>query len=108
MKVLRLLVCLLAAVALAAPPLATQATPQAHPAGMDCHGPGDDRDHNHDHGHDNAKHTSHGCCPSMNGSLAVLAVAEIELAVQAIDHSPRASFVLSGLIPTKDPPPPRV
>lgn len=106
MKVLRLLVCLLAAVALAAPPLAAQATPQARPAGMDCHGQGHDRGPDHDQG--NAKHTSHSCCPSMNGSVAVLATAEIELAVQRLDRSPRASFALCGLIPAKDPPPPRV
>jgi hypothetical protein len=103
MRFARLLVCLVAVLALAASPMAVHAAPlpQQH-ADMDC------SHHSPDGDHGAAKNLSHSCCPSMNAGWAVIAAGIVEPIATFVDRSPRASFVLSGVIPAKDPPRPRV
>jgi hypothetical protein len=104
---LRLLVWLIALVALVAPPgltLHAAAAPAAQ-AMADCpdHAP----PHCPDEG--TAKHAASACCPMMAGAVALLstaAVIEAPFAPAAIAALPVRS--LSGRTFTKDPPPPRV
>ncbi len=93
-------------VALIAPPgLTLHAAAASAPAMMDCpdHAPPPCPDQG------TAKHAASTCCPMMAGAVALLSPAlaiEAPFAVAAIAASQSRS--LSGRIPTKDPPPPRV
>ena len=107
---LRLLVWLTALVALAAPPgltLHAMAAPAGAAASVDCpdHAPPPDPCP----ADGTAKHAASTCCPLMAGAVALLTPAmtiEAPFAFTAVAASPARS--LSGRIPTKDPPPPRV
>ena len=104
---LRLLVWLIALVALAAPPgltLHAAAAPAAQ-AMADCpdHAPPPCPDEG------TAKHAASTCCPMMAGAVALLSpatVIESPFVLAAVAASPVPS--LSGRTFTKDPPPPRV
>jgi hypothetical protein len=104
---LRILVWLIALVALAAPPSLTlhgAAAPTAR-AMADCpdHAPPPCPDEG------TAKHAAHTCCPLMAGAVALLSpetIIEAPFAVSVVAASPVRS--LSGRTLTKDPPPPRV
>jgi hypothetical protein len=101
------LVWLIALVALVAPPgltLHAAAAPAAQ-AMADCpdHAPPPCPDEG------TAKHAAHTCCPLMASAVALLSPAiaiDAPFAFTAIAAPPVRS--LSGRIPTKDPPPPRV
>ena len=116
MKLPRLLLCLLAAVALALPPIgvhaaAGHASAAVH-ADMECphHAPAPGHgDSSHgDANHGDAKSIAQNCCPSAPFGWAVMAAGAPALAAAAVDRSPRAGFALQGFISAKDPPPPRV
>jgi hypothetical protein len=96
MRFLRILVCLIAVVALAAPPVAVHAAPPVAHADMDCS----------DHG--DAKHSMGACCPMVVIGYAVVPTAPAEAPIQTVDRLLGASSALDGLIFTQDPPPPRV
>jgi hypothetical protein len=104
----RLLVWLIALAALVVPPgltLHAMAAPATEAMAVDCH------DHAPppcpDEG--SAKHAASTCCPLMAGAVALLSPVTAVEAPMAFDAPamPRVRS-LSGRIPTKDPPPPRV
>ena len=105
----RLLVWLVALVALIAPPGATLHA-LAMPAGqavVDCSEHVPPPDPCPDQG--TAKHAASACCPLMSGAVALLPPpAEIETPVLFDVHLSLRVRSLVGRIFTKDPPPPRV
>jgi hypothetical protein len=110
MSRLRILVWLIALVALVAPPgmtLHALAAPAAGAVAVDCHDHAPPPDPCPDDG--SAKHAASTCCPLMAGAVALLSsmtAVEVPFAFDA--HLMPRVRSLSGLIPTKDPPPPRV
>jgi hypothetical protein len=110
MKTVRILVWLLAALALAMPPVAVQAAPvtwhaESHHADSQ-HANGQHADGKCAH-HGAAKHVGHLCCMSVTPCILALVEASVVPAVP-VDRPVTGSFVLHGLTFTKDPPPPRV
>jgi hypothetical protein len=105
MKAVRILVWLLAALALAVPPVAVQATPVAwhaashHSDGQPANGKCGD--------HGDAKQVVNLCC--MTVAPCILATATMSIApTSPVDRPATASSTLRGLTYAKDPPPPRV
>jgi hypothetical protein len=110
MKVVRILVWLFAALALAMPPVAVQAAPVTWHAGSHHadgqHADGQDAGGKCAH-HGAAKHVGNLCC--MSAAPCVLAVAEASIVPMApVDRSVTGGVMLHGLTFTKDPPPPRI
>jgi hypothetical protein len=105
----RLLVWIIAALALLVPPgMAIQATAPAGQAAMvDCPGHAPPVDPCPDH--DTAKHAAGACCPLMSGAVVLLPATVANRAV-ALSHAPRRVPAprLIGRLFTQDPPPPRV
>ncbi|HYC66383.1 MAG TPA: hypothetical protein VEC14_16760 [Reyranellaceae bacterium] len=113
MKLARLLVWLLAAVALAAPPAMSRddvhaAMPHAESAKSDCHDSAPPPpDPCPDAG--TGKHAAATCCPLMGGTVAVMPAATGATSRPEFhDRVVSASRHLVGLTYAKDPPPPRV
>jgi hypothetical protein len=108
MSRLRLLVWLVALMALVAPPGMTihaMAAPQA--SSVDCpdHAPPPDPCPSEG----TAKHAANTCCPLMSGAVALLPAATgIERPVLFAVDLPLHGRSLVGHVSTKDPPPPRV
>ena len=110
---LRALLWLVAAFAVALAPAFDRGDAKAqthHAAGAvpDCHdhAPPPPPDPCSDHG--TAKHAAGECCPMMVGAVAVLSLSSADQA-RPIEPAPPAVTArhLTGLSPTKDPPPPR-
>lgn len=106
---MRLLVWLLALVALIAPPgmSAHAMAPAAHLSSVDCpdHAPPPDPCPSEG----TAKHAASACCPLMAGAVALLPPpASVDKRIHF--HAPALEIVrnLVGRLFTKDPPPPRV
>jgi hypothetical protein len=105
----RLLVWLIAAVALLVPPGLTvhAMAPAGQAASVDCpdHAPPPDPCPEHD----TAKHAAGACCPMMSGAVALLpaTIASGE-AVPAQAPPQVRSPSLTGRLFTQDPPPPRI
>ena len=108
MKLARLLVWMVALVALMAPPAMTlHAMMPAHAVSMDCpdHAPPPDPCPSHD----TAKHAAGDCCPLMAGTVALLPqppAIDIRSLFQALIAE--RSRHLAGQTFSQDPPPPRV
>jgi hypothetical protein len=105
----RLLVWMIAMLALLAPPgmIAHAMAPAGHAATVDCPGHAPPPDPCPDH--DTAKHAAGACCPLMSGAVALLpaAIASGETASSPAPRLVRAPSLI-GRIVTQDPPPPRV
>jgi hypothetical protein len=105
----RLLVWMIAVVALLAPPgvIVHAMAPAGHAAMADCPGHAPPPDPCPDH--DTAKHAAGACCPLMSGAVALLPATVANRAV-ASSYAPRRVPAprLIGRLFTQDPPPPRV
>jgi hypothetical protein len=105
----RLLVWMIAMLALLAPPgmIAHAMAPAGQAAMADCPGHAPPPDPCPDH--DTAKHAAGACCPLMSGAVALLpaAIASSETASSPAPRLVRAPSLI-GRIVTQDPPPPRV
>ena len=105
----RLLVWMIAVVALLAPPAMTvhAMAPAGQAATVDCPGHAPPPDPCPDH--DTAKHAAGACCPLMSGAVALLpaVIASGETASSPTPRLGRAPSLI-GRIVTQDPPPPRV
>jgi hypothetical protein len=105
----RLLVWLIAAVALLAPPGLTvhAMAPAGQGVSFDCPGHVPPPDPCPDHG--TAKHAAGACCPLMSGAIALLPAALANDRTASTRPSPQVrSPSLIGRVFTQDPPPPRV
>jgi hypothetical protein len=105
----RLLVWMIAVVALLTPPglTAHAMAPVAQAASIDCAHHAPPPDPCPDHG--TAKHAAGACCPLMSGAMALLpaTIASGETAPSQAPPQVRSPS-LSGRLFTQDPPPPRV
>ena len=105
----RLLVWVIAAVALLAPPglTAHAMAPAGHAAMVDCPGHAPPTEPCPEH--DAAKHAAGACCPLMSGVVALLpaTVASSEAASSQVVRQVRSPSLIGRLF-AKDPPPPRV
>jgi hypothetical protein len=105
----RLLLWLIAVVALLAPPGLTvhAMAPVAQAASIDCPDHAPPPDPCPDHG--TAKHAAGACCPLMSGAIALLPATVANGAVASAHALPRFRLPrLIGRLFTQDPPPPRV
>jgi hypothetical protein len=104
----RLLVWLIAAVALLAPPAMTvhAMAPVAQAASIDCADHAPPPNPCPDHG--TAKHATGACCPLMSGAVALLPATVANGAAASSHALPNVRLPsLIGRIVTQDPPPPR-